>query len=163
MFVFRSEKSVVFFKMQCKWCWKLDTDWTLYDDKIAVDQLCHFFFFLMIATLCSKSEWSSESVAKWFHDFGSSMYIFLDSLPSQTRLYLNNGRWWKIAQKQVSLLVLQYERISLPLEYWNHWEALIVAEVSVSQWSLSIQDFRVSLHFVYIGYNVLLYESNLSE
>ena len=52
----------------------------------------------------------------WFHHSGSSMYIFLDDLPSQTGVCLNNGRRWNIAQKQVSLLVLQYEGISRPLE-----------------------------------------------
>ena len=38
----------------------------------------------MIAALCSKSKRFNESMAKWFHGSGSSMYIFLDDLPSQT-------------------------------------------------------------------------------
>ena len=78
---------------------KLDTDWTLYDDKIVVNQLRLFFFsfFLslndaMIAAFCSKSEQFNESMAEWFHDSGSPMYIFLDDLPNQTGACLNNGR-----------------------------------------------------------------------
>ena len=46
----------------------------------------------MIAALCSKSKLCNESMAKWFHDSGSSMYIFLDDLPSKTGVCLNNGR-----------------------------------------------------------------------
>ena len=51
-----------------------------------------FFHDAKVATLCSKSERFHESMAKWFHDSGSSMYIFLDDLPSQTAVCLNNGR-----------------------------------------------------------------------
>ena len=75
-----------------------------------------FFFFLndvMIAARCSKNGRSNESMAKWFCDFGASMYIFFYNLPSQTGVCLNNGRQWKIAQKQVSLLVLQYTGIRI--------------------------------------------------
>ena len=108
--------------MQCKWRRKLDTDWTQCDDKIVVNQLRHFFFFFyndaMIAALCSKSKRFTESVAKWFHDSGSSMYIFLDDLPSQTGVCLNNGKRWKIAQKQVSLLVLQYQNTEITEKHW---------------------------------------------
>ena len=46
----------------------------------------------MIDALCSKSERFNESMAKWFLDSGSSMYIFLDDLPIQTGVCLNNGR-----------------------------------------------------------------------
>ena len=134
--VFRSEKSVVLPTIPCKWRWKPDTDWTLYNDKIVFNQLrlsLNFFFNdAIIAALCSQSQWFNESMAKWFHDSGSFMSIFLDDLPSQTGVCLNNGRQWKIAQKQVSFLVLQYKEISLPSDYWNHWQALIVAEDNVS-------------------------------
>ena len=58
--------------------------------------------------------------------------------------------------------MLQYGEISLPLVYRNHWEALIVAEASVSQWPLSIRDFCVPLHVVYVDYDVLLCESKLN-
>ena len=51
-----------------------------------------FFNDAMIAVFCSKSERFNESLAKWFHNPGSSKYIFLDDLPSQTGVYLNNGR-----------------------------------------------------------------------
>ena len=33
----------------------------------------------------------------------------------------------------------------------------------MSQWPLSIRDFHVSLHVVYVDYDVLLCESKLSE
>ena len=107
-----------------------------------------------------KSKRFNESMAKWFHDSGSSMYIFWDDLPSQTGVCLNNGRRWQIAHKQVSLLVLLYKGIIS--QYRNHWEALTVAEVWMSQWPLSIRDFHVSLHVVYVCY-VSLSESKLSE
>ena len=103
----------------------------------------------------------NESMAKWFHDSGSSMYIFLDDLPSQTGVCLNNGRRWKTAQKQVSLIVPQYKGVVS--EYRNLWKALTVAEVSKSQWPLSTWDFHVSLHVVYVDYDVLLCEPKLSE
>ena len=89
------------------------------------------------------------------------MYIFLDDLLSQTGVCLKNDRRWKIAQKQISVLVLQYEEISPRSEYRDHWEALIVAEASMSQWPLSIRDFRVPLHVVYVDYDVLLCECNV--
>ena len=73
----------------------------------------------MIAALCCKSQRFNESMATWFHDSGPPTHILLDDLPSQTGIYPNNGRRWKIAQKQVSLFVLQYKGISLPLEYQN--------------------------------------------
>ena len=150
--------------MQCKWRRKLDTDWTLFDDKI-VNQLRNFFFFffsgVMFAALCSKSKRFNEPTAKWFHDSGSSMYIFWDDLPSQTGVCLNNGRRWKIYQKQVSLLVLLYNGITS--EYRNHWETLTEAEPSMSQWPLSIRDFHVCLHGVRVDNYVLLCESKLSE
>ena len=117
-------------------------------DKIVVNQLCLFsfsfflsFFFLfndtMIAALCFKSERFNESIAKSFHDSGPSIYIFLDDLQSQTGIYLNNDRRWKIAQeKKLSLLVL-------PLEYRNHRETLIVTEASTSfQSPLPVRDFQ---------------------
>ena len=71
----------------------------------------------MIAALCSKSERINESMAKSLYGSGSSMYILSDDLASLTGIHLNNGRRWKIAQKHVSLLVLQYKGISLPSEY----------------------------------------------
>ena len=117
----------------------------------------------MIAVLCSKSERFNESIAKGFHDSGSSMYIFLDDLPSQTGACLNNGRLWKIAQKQLSLHVLQHKRISLPLEYRNHWDAMTVTVASMFQRTLSIRDFHVPLHVVCLNYDVLSCESLLSE
>ena len=48
----------------------------------------------------------NESMAKWFQDSGSSMYILLYDLQSLTGVYLNTGRRQKIAQKQVRLLLL---------------------------------------------------------
>ena len=148
--------------MPCKWHWKLDTNWTLYDNKIVVNQLRHLRKnYAIIAALCSKNKRFSESVAKWFHDSGSSMYILLDDLPSQTGVSLNNGRQWKIAQKQVSLLVLLYKGIIS--EYRNHWEALTGAKASMSQCPLSIGDFHVSFCIVYVDYDVLLCECKLSE
>ena len=54
-----------------------------------------FFLFLndaIIVGLCSKSDRFNESEAKWFHESGSSMFIFLDDLPNQTGVCLNNGR-----------------------------------------------------------------------
>ena len=51
-----------------------------------------FFNDAMIAALCSKSERFNESVTKWFHDSGSSMYIFLDDPPNETGVCLNNDR-----------------------------------------------------------------------
>ena len=45
-----------------------------------------FFFFFndtIIATLCPKSKRFNESMAMWFHESGSSIYIFLDDLPCQ--------------------------------------------------------------------------------
>ena len=46
----------------------------------------------MTNELCSKSEWFNDlanvSMPKWFHDSGSSMYIFLDDLQSQTGVCL---------------------------------------------------------------------------
>ena len=143
--------------MQCKWRRKLDIDLILYDDKIVVNQLRLFlnlFFYsfndVMIAAVCSKSERFNESIAKWLHDSGSSMHMFLGYLSSQTEVCLNNGRRWKTAQERVSLLVLQRKGISLPLKDRNHREALIAAAASMSQWPLSIRDFRVPLQFVYV-------------
>ena len=69
----------------------------------------------MIAAFCSKSMRFNESVAKWFHDSGSSMYIFWDG-PPMPDWSLNNGRRRKIAQKQVSLLLLLYKGI---IDYQN--------------------------------------------
>ena len=69
----------------------------------------------MMAALCTKSERFNESMAKWFHDSGSSVYIFLDDLPSQTGVCLHNARQCKIAKKKLSLFVLQSKGISLPL------------------------------------------------
>ena len=109
----------------------------------------------MIAAICSKSERFNESMAQWFYDSGSSIYIFLDNLPSQTGICLNNGRWWKITQKQLGLLVLQYKGIMLPLEYWTHWEALIVAEVSLSEQPLPIQDFILCVDYVLLSESIL--------
>ena len=62
-----------------------------------IDQLRHFVIDLfiydaMFDALCSKIERFSESMAKLFNDSGSSMYIFLDNLPSQTGVCLNNRR-----------------------------------------------------------------------
>ena len=103
-------------------------------------------------------------MAKRFRDSGSPLYKLLDDLPSQTGVCLNNGRRWKIAEKQVSLFVLQYKGISLPLECQNHWEALIVEEASLSQCVLSIRDFSLSLSMTaMLKGSVLLFESKLSE
>ena len=155
--------------MQCKWRRKPGTDRKLYDGKIVVNLLCHFFFFFlvdnfndaMIAALCSKSKRFNQWMAKWFHNSGSSTYTFLDDLQSQSVVCLNNGRRWKIAQKQVSLLVLQYKGILS--EYRNHREAMTVAEALMFQWPLSIRDFHVSLHVVHVDYDVLLCESKVSK
>ena len=146
--------------LQCKWHQKLDTDWTLYDDKI-VNQLRHFFPFndAMFAALCSKIK---DLIKKWLNGFMILVHLCWTTSQAK-RVYLNNGRRWKIAQKQVSVLVQQYKKISLPLECQSHWEALIVAEASMSQWPLSIQDFCALLHFVCVFYNILLCESKLSE
>ena len=38
-----------------------------------------------------------------------------------------------------------------------------VAEASMSKWLLSIQEFYVPLHIIYVDYDVLLCESKLSE
>ena len=55
VFGFRSEKSIVLALMQVPS--KLDTDWTLYDDKITLSTNC-------IILLCSISERFNESMAK---------------------------------------------------------------------------------------------------
>ena len=54
----------------------------------------------MIAALCSKSERFNELTAKWFHDSGSSLYIFLNDLPSETEVCLNDGRQCNVKKKR---------------------------------------------------------------
>ena len=61
----------------------------------------------MIATLRSKRQRFNESMAKWVHNSGSSIYIFLDDIPSQTGLCLNNGKAMKKSSETDNFLVLQ--------------------------------------------------------
>ena len=104
---------------------------------------------------------------QWPSDFMIPSHLFTyfwGDLLSQTGVCLNNGRGRKKKElRETSLLVLQYEGISLPLEHRNHREALTVAEASVSQSPLSIRDFRVPLDVVYVDDDVLLCESELPK
>ena len=109
----------------------------------------------MIAALCSKCERVNEPMAKWFRDSGSSIYIFLDDLPSQTGVCLKKWQAMKNSSETSQFACAAVKEIGLPLANQNHWEALTVAEAS--------RDFHVSLHVVYVDYDVLLCEFKLSE
>ena len=150
--------------MQCKWRRKLDTDWTLYDDKIVVNQLRHFFFFfLMMRWLLHFVLKVSDLMNQWQSGFmilvHPCIYFWTTSQARLELVWITAG---DENSSETSLLVLQYNKL-ITSEYRNHWEALTVAEASMSQWPLSIRDFHVSLHVVDVDSDVLLCESKLSE
>ena len=105
--------------------------------------------------------WVNESVAEWFHDSDCLFTYFW--MAAQAKLEFVFIMAGVKNSPETSLIVQQEEEISLLLQSWNHWEALIVADVKVSQWPLSIQDFHVPLEVVCVAYDVLLCESKLSE
>ena len=114
-----------------------------------------------------------------FRQFGftqQNIVVDTDDVLRDMKIWNGKGslRYWCLGYSQCFSVISRFCSTSklacfwaffhrLPLECRNHWEALTVAEASMSQWPLSIRDFPVSLHVVYVDYDDLLCESKLPE